>query len=273
MVNDYLMKPKAVNNLDGFLQNIGDYVFEEKLDGGSCEIKKHGDFITITHGSNPNIQNVKYPELIPEIQSNIKNGEYVVELCVLNNKGVSEFPLYLKRQTENKVKINFTLKNIYPVIAFFHDITKNGNDNITMLSWSERNEILKQNIKESEHIKIVKSYDKPDILLEQKDIIEGIVIKKRNSPYQFGKRDNWYKFRFNTEETVKCTDYEDTDTGIVLITTDGRRINLAGDRSDIARKKILEGGFCEVEIAYHERTQQGFRFTTVKRIVGNENEM
>jgi len=263
-----LMKPKSVESLDGFIKNIEDYIFEIKQDGGSSEIKKHSSIVTITHGSNPNLQNVKYPELIPEIQ-NIKDGDYVVELCVLNEKGVSFFPNFLKRQSDNRVKID-CLKEVFPVIAVFHDITKNGNDDVTNLSLMDRKNILNENVKESEHIQISKVYDNPDEIIKQKDLLEGIVIKKRTSPYQFGKRDNWWKFRFNREETVKCTNYEDTETGIVLITTDGRRINLAGERSHIAKKMILEGGFCEVEISYHERTLQGYRFTTVKRVVGGE---
>lgn len=269
MVKEYLMKPKSVESIDGFLQNIGDYIFEVKFDGGSSEIKKHNGIINITHGSNPNLQNAKYPELMPEIQNNVKDGEYVVELCVFNEKGVSFFNDYLKRQSDNRVKIDY-LKDIYPIVSVFHDITKNGNDNVTMLSLMDRKNILNENVKVSEHIQISKVYDIPDEIIAQKDLIEGIVIKKRNSTYQFGKRDGWWKFRFNQEETVKCTNYEDTETGIVLITTDGKRINLAGERSHIAKKMILEGGFCEVEIAYHERTLQGFRFATVKRVVGGE---
>jgi len=269
-----LMKPKSVDSIDGFTnKTIGDYIFEIKFDGGSSEIKRHKDNIEITHGSNPNLQNVKYPELIPEILKNVKDGEYVCELCVFDNRNISIFKDYVKRaNTDNRCKINF-IKDIYPIIAVFHDITKNGNDDVTMLSLMERKELLNKNVKPNKHIQISKVYDKPNEILKKKDLLEGVVIKKRNSPYQFGKRDNWWKFRFNKEEIVKCNNYEDTKTGIVLITVDGRRINLAGDKkSSIAKKKLLEGGTIEVEISYHERTGKGFRFTSIKRIVGEEEE-
>jgi len=302
-----LMKPKAVTDLELFKSNIEEYVFETKFDGGSSRIKIHRADelpLQILHHINPNLQNHKYPELVTEVNANVKDGDYIVELCVyrtdvlkviktgelikvtnpndeykkgmtykqalekgvLSNRGVTQFEDYLKRQTDNKTKISFR-KDMFPIVAVFHDIVKHGNENIESLTLMERKKILSENVKQGEHIEISKMYDTPDELLKQQDFLEGIVIKKRNSPYRFGKRDEWWKFRFNMEETVKCISYEDTETGIVLITDDGRRVNLAGERSEIARRKIIDGGLVNVEISYHERTPQGFRFTTVKRIL------
>jgi len=264
-----LMKPKAVTDLEVFQKNIEDYIFECKFDGGSSRIKMHRAEkipLQVLHHINPNLQNHKYPELVTELNTNVKDGDYIVELCVYNDKGVTDFVQYLKRQTDNRTKIEFR-KDMFPIVAVFHDIVKQGNEDIASLPLMERKKILSENVKQGKHIEISKVYDTPDELLKQQDLLEGIVIKKRNSPYRFGKRDDWYKFRFNMEETVKCISYEDTETGIVLITDDGRRVNLAGDRSEIARKKLIDGGVVEVEISYHERTPQGFRFTTVKRVL------
>ena len=269
MVKEFLMKPKSVDNLDMFQKTMNEYIFELKFDGGSAEIKKHDSSIVITHGKNPTHKNMKYPDLISDILQNIKDGEFIVELCVFDSRGISIFPDYLKRAlTDNKIKINF-MKDIFPITAVFHDITKHGDDDVTKMPLMDRKKLLNECVKESEHIKISKVFDKPDELLKQKDVIEGIVIKKRYSPYLYSKRDGWFKFRFNTEETVKCNDYEDTETGIVLITEDGRRINCAGEeRSEAVKHKLMEGGTIELEIAYHERTMKGYRFTTIKRIVG-----
>jgi ATP-dependent DNA ligase len=236
-----LMKPKSVDTIDSFIKN-DKYIYETKYDGGSSVIVKHGNDIQIFHGYNPNLQNYRYPDLIEEIKSNLKDGEYICELCVFK-EGVSYFPHFLKRQLENKVKIKF-VKDIYPVVAIIHDIVKNGNDDVTDNALIERKKMLKENVFDGKHIKLIELYKNPDKLLEQKDVLEGIVIKDINSYYQFGKRGNgWFKFRFNVEEKVKCTKYEDTETGIVLITEDNRRINCAGKRSEFARNKILDEGF------------------------------
>jgi ATP-dependent DNA ligase len=261
-----LMKPKATDTLDGFIKNKEEYVFQIKFDGGSSIIKKHNGLIEIFHGDNPNRQNVKYPELMLDLKI-IPDGDYIAELCVFNEKGVSEFRHFLKRQTENKVQINYFIKDKYPIVAIIHDIVKDGNTDVTGLSYIERLKILKEKITDTNHIKVIESFDKPDKILEQKDTLEGIVIKKRNSPYLFEKRDGWYKFRFNVEETVKCVSYENTETGIVLITEDGRRINLAGERSETARRKIENAGCVMCEISFHEKSDKGYRFTTVKRVL------
>jgi ATP-dependent DNA ligase len=260
------MKPQAVDSLEFYTKNYQQYIFEVKYDGGSSKISKNGNEVLIFHGKNPNPQNMKYPDLIPDILTNVKDGEYIAELCVLDKEGVSNFTNYMKRQLSNKMKINF-VKDIFPVVAVFHDIVKNGSENVNDFALMDRKKILEKNIKNSKHIQLIKYYEKPDEIVKQKDVLEGVVIKKRDSPYVFGKRQNWFKFRFNTEETVKCTNYEDTETGIVLITEDGRRVNLAGDRSEIAKHKIMNDGCVIVEIAYHERTMQGFRFTSVKRVL------
>ncbi len=261
-----LMKPKAVDTLDGFIKNKEEYLFQIKYDGGSSIIKKHNGLIEVFHGDNPNRQTVKYPELVAELKT-IPDGDYIVELCVFNEHGVSEFRYFLKRQTENKVQINYFLKDKFPIVAIIHDVVKNGDTDVSNYPYVERLKILSESITDSNHIRLIESYDTPDKILEQKDVLEGVVIKKRNSPYLFGKRDDWYKFRFNVEETVKCVSYENSETGIVLITEDGRRVNLAGERSEGARRKIENEGAVTVEISYHEKSDKGYRFTTVKRVL------
>jgi ATP-dependent DNA ligase len=261
-----LMKPKAIDTLDGFIKNKEEYLFQIKFDGGSSIIKKHNGLIEIFHGDNPNRQTVKYPELVAEVKG-IPDGDYICELCVFNEKGVSEFRYFLKRQTENKVQINYFIKDKFPIVAIVHDITKDGDVDVTGLPYVDRLKLLKDKIMDSNHIRVIESYNTPDKILEQKDVLEGVVIKKRNSPYVFEKRDGWYKFRFNVEETVKCVSFENTETGIVLITEDGRRVNLAGERSEGAKRKIENEGSLMCEISFHEKTPNGYRFPVCKRVL------
>jgi ATP-dependent DNA ligase len=262
-----LMKPKKVESMSGF-DKQEKYIYEIKEDGGSAIIYKHGDTVQIFHGFSDSlvVQNYKYPELVEECKTNLKDGEYPCELCVFKD-GVSQFNLYLKRQSESKVKIDF-LKDLFPITAVIYDITKDGDEDITNVPLLERKKILSKNVTDGKHIKLIEYSNKPDKILEQKDKLEGVVIKDINSFYRFGKRDGWFKFRFNIEETLKIEKFEDTQTGIVLITNDGGRINLAGNRSSEAKRKIMNGGFVEVEIAYHEKNEDGhYRFAKVKRVL------
>lgn len=262
-----LMKPKKLDGLDKF-QKETKYIYEIKYDGGSAIICKHGDNVQIFHGHSKNtvLQNYKYPELVDEIKTNLKDGEYPCELCVFKD-GVSDFRLFMKRQTESKVKVDF-LKDFFPIKAVIYDITKNGEEKTTDFPLVERKKLLEKNVKDGKHINLIKYSKNPDSILKQKDKLEGIVIKDINSSYKFGKRDGWWKYRFNIEEKIKVKKYEDTKTGIVLITEDGGRINLAGGRSNEAKRKIMNGGFVEVEIAYHEKADDGsLRFPKVKRVL------
>lgn len=271
-----LMKPHAIEEkgFNQLLKRKEDFIFEIKEDGGSSKIEKHEGNILITHGSNPNPQMQKYPDLMNDLKNNLKDGVYIVELCVYDD-GVSSFSHYQQRQLTNKIKIDL-LKDDLPIVAVFHDIVKNKDEDVTGLPLMERKRILKKNVRETEHLKVIEIYDSPEPILEKRDSLEGIVIKKRDSPYLFDSRQGWYKFRFNKEEIVKCVDYENTKTGIVLITEDGGRINCPNQKkTKFAKEKLKkDGGTLEVEISHHPektKTKKGkgkYRFPTVKHIVG-----
>jgi ATP-dependent DNA ligase len=275
-----LMKPRQIENptanndveklLEPFIKNKEEYIWQIKYDGGSSKIDKTENSINIFHGDNPNRQNVKYPELMQEFKEQ-KNCEYIVELCVFDENGVSVLNKYQKRcHTDNKIKIEYFLKDAFPVVAIVHDVTKIGDTDVTRWTYIDRLKFLKENLIETPHIKLIESFDNPfEIINRQKKLmamekcvnfIEGIVLKKKTSPYLFGKRDEWWKVRWNKEETVKCITFEDTQTGIVLITEDGRRINYAGDeKSREAKQIIIEEGCVIVELVYHMKTPTGYR--------------
>lgn len=257
------MKPKKIDTIPE-----GDkFIYEIKYDGGSAVIEKYQDTVKIYHNKNPDPQEYKYPELVEDCLHYLKDGVYICEIVVFN-QGISDFSLFQKRQVENKMKIQLRRK-LYPVTAMIYDVIKVNGQDVTDYALLDRKKILSERVFDSKHIKIVEYFNKPDKLLRLKDKIEGIVIKDVNSTYKFGKRDGWFKYRFNIEETIKCVSYEVTPVGIVLITEDGRRINLAGHRSEIAKRKIDEDGEVLVEVSYYQKTKDGFRFPVVKRIIGD----
>jgi len=283
-----LMKPEHIKNATAendveklllpFIANK-EYFFQIKYDGGSSKIINKETSTDIFHGDNPNRQNVKYPELMKEFKEQ-KKCDFIAELCVFDNNGVSVLNHYQKRcHTDNKVKIEYILKERYPVVAVVHDVVTIGNEDIVNWTYQDRLKYLTENLIETPHIKLVETFDSPyEIINRQKKLqemkcpvlLEGIVAKKKTSPYLYGKRDGWWKVRWNKEETVKCVTYEDTQTGVVLITEDGRRITYSGqEKSREARQIIQEEGCAIVELVYHIKTPFGYRDVSdveIKRI-------
>lgn len=260
-----VMKPKKVDTLP-----TGDqYIYELKYDGGSSIIEKLGNDLAIYHSNNGVNQLFRYPELKPEI-SKIPDGTYIAEICCQTPEAVGgEFSNYLKRQCDNHFKIQRRAQQ-YPITAMMYDITNLGKEDITNVSLLERKALLSKRIKNSSHIKLVEYYDNPEIIINMRDIyqIEGIVAKDINKPYVFKKRDGWFKSRFNTEETVRCSSFEEWSSensmlkGIVLITDIGDRVNLPGPRRLKAIQSIKENGHVMVEVSKYGR-----RFPVVKRVL------
>ena len=254
-----VMKPLEVKELPP----KGNKIYELKYDGGSCVIEKKGARIGIWHNDNGTNMIYKYPKLVKDLKTNaVKDGTYVAELCVITPsfKG-GDFSLFLKRQCENNFKITQRSEK-YPITAVFYDIVKDGDTDVSSENLLGRKKKLADNIKETDHIKLIKYHKSPDNFLKLKDKIEGFVIKNIDAVYRFNTRVGWYKYRFNKESTVKCITYEDHPKGIVLISDEEHRYNLPGARSRIARSIIDQKGYVMVEISSYKK-----RNAVVKRVI------
>ena len=264
-MNLSLMKPKKTDTI----LPTGNRIYEIKYDGGSAVLEKKAGLFQVFHGGNPNPVTYKYPEL-QAASVTLRDGVYVAELCVLDHGNAGGyFPSYLKRQCENRFQITLRTKT-YPITAMVHDIVEHEGHSCTHLPLSERKKLI--SYLTGSIIHSVPFWDNPDPVLSLKDSLEGIVIKDLDTPYLFGKRNSWYKFRFNKEETVRFVSYEEWakktgEEGLVLITKEGRRVTLSGPRIHQARESMEEKGYVLAEISYNGKTDNGFRFTTVKRIL------
>ena len=267
-----VMKPKKVDEIP-----IDDkYIYELKYDGGSAIISKNTYYngVYIAHSNNADNQVYKYPELAVAL-SDLPPGEYIAELCVITKDhpgGIIN--TFQKRQCSNRFRIMQRAKQ-FPITAVIYDITRDGNHSIETDLLS-RKKLLEKKIKPSENVILADYYHSPDALLKMKDNIEGMVIKDIDAPYRFNKRDRWFKYRFNKEETVKFTTYEKWErknpdgavsSGIVLSTDEGHRVNLPGIRCETAMQKINEKGYVNCEVSYYSKSKDGFRFATIKRVL------
>lgn len=261
-MNVNAMKPEKISEIPIDKR----YLYEIKYDGGSGFIIKQDNKVDIFHNGNNTPVTYRYPELVNDCLQFLKNGIYVSELIVSSNQfSYGDFDLFQKRQVENRFKINRRKKKL-PVKAIIYDMLHNGTDlkNDELL---QRKKILHESVMDSNHIQVIESFNHPKKILDLKDQCEGVVIKELNSVYVHGKRTGWFKKRFNIERTVRFVEYEDTETGIVLLTEKQKRVNLAGKRSETAKELIVNNGFVDCEISFNKETGNGFRICNVKRII------
>ena len=104
----------------------------------------------------------------------------------------------------DKFKIELASKNL-PISFSVFDILYKDNEQLTDLPLIERKEILQNSIKENDRISItryIETEGKKLFKLTTKNELEGIVAKKKDSKYYFGKR---------TEDWIKIKNYEDDD--------------------------------------------------------------
>lgn len=244
------------------------FLYEAKYDGGSAIITINSG-VYIAHNNNADNQLYKYPEL--NVLSKLPHGEYIAELCVITPENVAGIiNTFQKRQCSNYYLITQRTKT-YPITAVVYDITKHGEDDTTRLDLLERKKLLKKLVKPMPNVALADYYTTPEELLKFKDNIEGIVIKNIDAPYRFDRRDGWYKYRFNKEETVKFIGYEewsnDNNQGVILSTEEGFRVNLAGKRCLIAIQQIQDKGYVNCEVSYYSKSKDGFRFAVIKRVL------
>ena len=248
------------------LPNNGEYIYEEKYDGGRViAVIKYGK--VYLYSRKGNILTQQFPEVAEELSS-IKGHVVLDGEMVVLNEGKSDYELFMKRAlTQNPFQIKLRAKQ-YPATYFIFDIMRLNDSDISFYRLMERKTILNRIVSNGRHIRRVEYYETPDFLLDKQGLIEGIVAKKRNSIYEWGKRnDAWIKYRFMQEAVVVAVDYEETPSGIVAIDEAGNRITINGRMAQEVKRAIADGG-AKIEINYYEETDGGnLRFPSFKRLV------
>jgi len=253
-----------------------DLIYERKYDGVRAIIIISKEHVEIHHSESPNVMNYRYPQLTKELAKQ-KPGIYDGEICVFEN-GFSNIKYIQHRQCSNRRKVQMMAKK-YPVTFMAFDMLSVNGESIAFDKLLDRKKMLEQQLRPSNMIHLVNYYKTPDEILKDQDYIEGVVIKDINSVYEEGKRTgSWRKKRFVQEATVKVVELEEYNrdghrAGVVCITDDGGRINLPGPRAEKALELIGNNGSFRAEISFFEKTEKGYRFPVVKRILGAEDEV
>jgi ATP-dependent DNA ligase len=250
----------------------GSDIYEHKLDGGrGMAVIKNGRIKLFSRKGNDFSK--AFPEIMQDLRGIPHNAVLDGEICVFEQgMDISRWEnahvgLYNKRKgVRNPYQVKKRMQR-YPAVYVVFDILRLDGNDLTYNPLITRKADLRTAIPNLHHIKILPFHETPDMLLSQRESIEGIVIKRRDAVYE-GKRSNaWRKYRFMKEGIVVAVDYEVTPKGIVCIDEKGHRFNINGHTSQDAKALIDEDGGVALEISYYKITENdGYLYPSVKRI-------
>lgn len=189
------LKPMLATLADSAFDS-DEWTFEIKWDGYRA-ITYVADGKVEIRSRNNQLLNQSFPEI--ELGLSHVKVDLIIdgEIAVLDQRGVSQFEL-----------IQNYAKNREGVLRYFvFDLLSYNSTYLFSVPLTKRTQMLKEIIKESDIIKISKSFDNYGIKFfeEIKKLgIEGIVAKKKESKYYPGKRTNeWLKIKsHNAQEFV-----------------------------------------------------------------------
>lgn len=241
---------------------------ESKLDGTRA-------FLTIKRDSKNvliNRRDVNIAERYPELMKLKFDLPFDVlldgEICYFE-KGISNFTKLMSREhLTDKFKINLLSKQM-PVTFVAFDVLYFGdfNKDTTKLKLIER-KILLDSLKmyENPNFKIIPYLNDLNKAKEMFKDEEGIILKDKNSVYEFNTRsDKWLKFKKRVEKIIRFTDYENNADGSVTLTDGFHRVKC----NDLNAIQIFEGNkFVDCEVEGLEFTETGhIRMPVIKRLL------
>jgi ATP-dependent DNA ligase len=180
------------------------YVLQEKYDGTRGMLYKVGDKVT---GLISRYCDTDFTINFPEI---VKDAKYIkAKQCVLDGE-ITFFddkmnPFFLTATAVPSTKKKFNVR--YMVF----DIIEYDGERVTNLPLTMRMELLKKIIPPSlKHIKVIKTYTDPKkypsiykAIVKRKG--EGVMLKKKDSKYIPGSREEWVKVKKEqTEDCIVC---------------------------------------------------------------------
>ncbi len=173
-----------------------DFLFEFKWDGFRCIyfIEKDNLFL---QSRNQNNLLPYFPEL-KNIINYIKAQKIILdgEICFFSKTGKLDFSI-LQHRLKNKKALTMAAK--YPVTIIVWDILSINNHSVYQFPLYQRKKILKEIIiKENSLIQLSPFIDNKGIKLYERakeTEMEGIVAKKKDSPYEFKRSKYWLKIK------------------------------------------------------------------------------
>lgn len=191
------------------------YILQEKFDGTrTLAIKKNGKWYLMTRLWKNDIS-ANFPEVVQELQF-IREPDVILdgEMTFFKNDKAEFLTVLAKPETKRGYKSKYM---VFDILRYGKDVTK--------LPLVQRLAILSKIIPvRSKYVKLVKTINTPTKFKQvYKTVVqndgEGVIMKKKNSPYQYDTRKDWIK--------IKKTDTEDCIVVGITYGT-GKRSNTFG---------------------------------------------
>jgi len=211
-----------------------DWIYEIKEDGERIKAIKKGDRVELwnrdrkTNRHRFEKSNV-YPEVTEDLM--IQIHDFVIDgevNCSDRTKGLDMFNRRALLSDQFKIRI---MRGVIPVKFRVFDILEINGKDVTDVPLILRKSILDSFIEETENIEIVKYWfsDNVDELwdLVEKFKLEGIMAKRKVSPYVTNRTYSWLKIKNIKETVVNIINYKETSG-------QGSHGGLITDRCDVA---------------------------------------
>lgn len=249
----------------------GKWVYELKYDGERALIQtdKSGKPIQVW-SRRKSEKSATYPELLlPELKG-LENSLLDVEICVFNEKGVSDFDLLaLRSHLKDRTEI-FRRAQRYPVQAVILDVPVFHGESIMSLPYRSRRGILSEGAQTcTKYYSISDQFQTYEQgwaqVMESGE--EGLIAKRLESAYWAGKRHpDWAKIKAWKELTASVRSWDLNPAGATLNVIDEygveHRVQCA-DRAALRRITAQNGS--RVVVQYLSRTEaQKLRFPSFR---------
>ena len=180
-----------------------DYLYEIKLDGQRTLAEVTPKRLLLYTRTSQNVTDM-YPEFA-EMHRLLKCKSAVIdgEIVALRD-GIPSFELLQQRMNLRNRRLVGAAMEKAPVIYYAFDLLEVDGRQLTGLPLIERKQKLAKLLKPSESVKVLPFFESSDLILQKAEEFgyEGLMIKKRNSPYRPGQRsDEWIKFKFLQYDT------------------------------------------------------------------------
>lgn len=237
--------------------NLKYYIGEWKLDGERIQALKIGNKIQIYNRRGREKKDI-YVEVFEELKK--LDFDFIVDSEVITYS-------YLFNDLQHRSNCNPTSDRLkeYPVKMVIFDILFFKGEDLRNLPLMERKKYL-ESFKELKNVEVLDWFEGEKIK-ELWDWVnennkEGIILKKKNSLYEYKRSKNWLKLKCWKYAKLSFYGYEVNDNSTITIYNDTERCLVARDIKKI-KKEIDENGKVDIKIRYLEKTKNNkYRFIT-----------
>jgi len=275
------MKLKKIKNPDDMLKDFDDseLIIQIKLDGFKTQAIKNNDVKVYTRRGEEYSDNV--PELIKELDKLMPANSFVLgELVWEDKQGRQSISDIQTVVGSNPDKAYEKIKSGEGKVIFYvYDLLWNKGKDITKTPYTERYNALKSIVKNAGSVKLVKNftYSQKDEVINSalKVNAEGIVIKPKQSHYEYGKAGSgeqvgsWAKFKpgakAQTDEVI-LNKYSKGEDKLVFpmyqykgseLFEVGKLSGMSKEDESKIKKQIDVGKSVVVEITFQDRMPSG----------------